>query len=85
MQFRISSIILLTLWDITYIISVRYVISHIGECFMEKFIVEFFVDDKGNIPAKEFLLSLEPKLRAKVFRDIDLFHKKEMRHTKTKE
>lgn len=39
---------------------------------MEKFKVEFFVDDKGNIPAKEFLLSLEPKLRAKVFRDIDL-------------
>lgn len=68
MQFRISSIILLTLWDITYIISVRYVIFHIGECFMEKFKVEFFVDDKGNIPAKEFLVNCKCKLNTDIIK-----------------
>lgn len=32
----------------------------------------FYVKGSGRIPVREFLLSLEPKLRAKAFRDIEL-------------
>ncbi len=38
-------------------------------CF---FNLEFYTKNSGKIPVREFLLSLEPKLRAKAFRDIEL-------------
>lgn len=34
--------------------------------------IEFYETEKGNAPAKEFILSLDAKLRAKAFRSIDL-------------
>lgn len=42
---------------------------------MEKiFDVEFYMKTNGKIPVQDFLYSLEPKLRAKAFRDIELLH-----------
>ena len=34
--------------------------------------LQFYQTDKGKIPVQDFLYSLEPKLRAKAFRDIEL-------------
>lgn len=36
------------------------------------FELEFYIKSNGKVPVQEFLYSLEPKLRAKAFRDIDL-------------
>lgn len=36
------------------------------------FDLEFYMMENGKIPVKDFLYSLEPKLRAKAFRDIEL-------------
>ncbi|MGO4948539.1 hypothetical protein ACTQ50_19675 [Blautia sp. Sow4_E7] len=41
----------------------------------EKFQVEFFETDKGTKPAKEFLDSLDTKMRAKVLRLLVLAEK----------
>lgn len=37
--------------------------------------MEFYQKKNGNVPVKEFLLSLQPKLRAKAFKDIELLKK----------
>lgn len=37
--------------------------------------VEFYRKENGVVPVKEFLLSLNPKLRAKAFSDIELLSK----------
>ncbi|NDL66402.1 type II toxin-antitoxin system RelE/ParE family toxin [Anaerotalea alkaliphila] len=34
--------------------------------------VEFYAKENGSIPVQEFLLSLNPKMRAKVFSEIEL-------------
>lgn len=34
--------------------------------------VEFYRKENGNIPVQDFLYSLNPKLRAKAFSDIEL-------------
>lgn len=39
---------------------------------MTIFELEFYTTEDGKIPVQEFLYSLEPKLRAKAFRDIEL-------------
>ena len=39
------------------------------------FDVEFYQKQNGKVPVKEFLLSLQPKLRAKAFKDIELLKK----------
>lgn len=39
------------------------------------FDVEFYQKENGKIPVQDFLYSLEPKLRAKAFKDIELLHK----------
>ena len=36
------------------------------------FEIEFYKMENGKIPVQDFLYSLEPKLRAKAFRDIEL-------------
>ena len=36
-----------------------------------KFDVEFYMKSSGRIPVQDFLYSLEPKLRAKVFKEIE--------------
>ena len=36
------------------------------------FDVNFYKMDNGKVPVRDFLYSLEPKLRAKAFRDIEL-------------
>lgn len=37
--------------------------------------VEFYCREDGKVPVKEFLLSLNPKMRAKAFSDIELLSK----------
>lgn len=37
--------------------------------------VEFYKKENGDIPALEYLLSLEPKMRAKAFSEIELLEK----------
>ncbi len=37
--------------------------------------MEFYQKQNGKVPVKEFLLSLQPKLRAKAFKDIELLKK----------
>ena len=39
-----------------------------------KFDVEFYMKSNGRIPVQDFLYSLDPKLRAKVFKEIELLH-----------
>ena len=39
---------------------------------MEEFEIEFFEKDDGTEPAKEFLMGLDAKMRAKMLRTIDL-------------
>lgn len=34
--------------------------------------IDFYQTENGKIPVQDFLYSLEPKLRAKAFRDIEL-------------
>ncbi|MBM6949049.1 type II toxin-antitoxin system RelE/ParE family toxin [Mordavella massiliensis] len=43
---------------------------------MNNFSVEFFTKDNGEKPAKEFLLSLEPKMRAKLMGIIEILEEK---------
>ena len=38
------------------------------------FNVEFYMKSNGRIPVQDFLYSLEPKLRAKAFKEIELLH-----------
>lgn len=42
----------------------------------EKFTVEFYETSAGKIPGLDFINTLEVKLRAKVFRDINLLEQK---------
>ncbi len=37
--------------------------------------LDFYMKENGNIPVQDFLYSLNPKLRAKAFRDIELLKK----------
>lgn len=39
---------------------------------MSKFSIEFFEKTNGEIPAREFILSLDVKLKARIFRFLDL-------------
>lgn len=39
---------------------------------IENFELEFYVKENGKIPVQDFLYSLNPKLRAKAFSDIEL-------------
>ena len=36
------------------------------------YLIDFYKNENGKIPVQDFLYSLEPKLRAKAFRDIEL-------------
>ena len=38
------------------------------------FDVEFYIKSNGSVPVQDFLYSLEPKLRAKAFKEIELLH-----------
>lgn len=38
------------------------------------FNVEFYMKSNGRVPVQDFLYSLEPKLRAKAFKEIELLH-----------
>ncbi len=40
--------------------------------------VEFYKKENGDIPALEYLLSLEPKMRAKAFSEIELLESMEL-------
>lgn len=53
----------LTILDISYIIEAKY---------MDKFEIEFYEKPDGKEPAKEFLLSLDAKMRAKMVHMIEL-------------
>lgn len=37
--------------------------------------VEFYQTEKGKVPVMDFLLSLQPKMRAKAYREIELLKK----------
>lgn len=39
---------------------------------LQIFDVDFYVKSNGKVPVRDFLHSLEPKLRAKAFKDIEL-------------
>lgn len=39
-----------------------------------KFNIEFYMKSNGKVPVQDFLYSLEPKLRAKAFKEIELLH-----------
>ena len=39
---------------------------------LQIFDVDFYVKSDGKVPVRDFLYTLEPKLRAKAFRDIEL-------------
>lgn len=39
-----------------------------------KYDIDFYMKSNGSIPVQDFLYSLEPKLRAKAFREIELLH-----------
>ena len=39
---------------------------------MNQFIVEYYEKEDGSYPVEEFLLSLDIKMRAKVFRNLEL-------------
>lgn len=43
---------------------------------MDKFNVEFYTKESGDKPAKDFLLSLEPKMRAKLAGLIEILEEK---------
>lgn len=43
---------------------------------MDKFNVEFYTKESGDKPAKDFLLSLEPKMRAKLTGLIEILEEK---------
>lgn len=40
------------------------------------FSVEFFEDEDGSYPVEDFILSLDTKMRAKVFRTLELLEYK---------
>ncbi len=43
---------------------------------MDKFEVEFYTKDNGEKPAKDFILSLDIKMKAKILGIIDIFRRK---------
>lgn len=43
---------------------------------MNKFVIEFFERENGEIPAEEFLLSLDKKMRAKILGIMDILQEK---------
>lgn len=42
---------------------------------MESYYVEFYQKENGDVPVLEFLLSLQPKMRAKAYSEIELLKK----------
>ena len=52
----------MTIWHICHILNVEKEL----EITMDKFEVEFYTKDNGEKPAKDFILSLDIKMRAKV-------------------
>jgi hypothetical protein len=40
-----------------------------------EFEVEFYQKENGNVPVLDFLLSLQPKMRAKAYSEIELLKK----------
>lgn len=42
---------------------------------IEIFELDFYINENGKIPVQDFLYSLNPKLRAKAFSDIELLRK----------
>lgn len=47
-----------------------------GEITMDKFEVEFYTKDNGEKPAKDFILSLDTKMKAKILGLIDVLEEK---------
>lgn len=39
---------------------------------MRKFTVEYFEKEDGSYPAEDFILSLDVKIKAKIFRSLEL-------------
>lgn len=52
-----------------------YMITSYKKGVINIFDVEFYKKSNGKVPVKDFLYSLEPKLRAKAFSDIELLRK----------
>ena len=63
---------LLTIWHICHILYVERKL----EITMDKFEVEFYTKDNGEKPAKDFILSLDVKMRAKVLGIINVLEEK---------
>lgn len=71
---RISLVVLslLTIWHICHILNIERKL----EITMDKFEVEFYTKDNGEKPAKDFILGLDVKMRAKVLGIIDVLEEK---------
>lgn len=52
--------------------SMGFILYMEWKCTMEPYEIEFFEKQDGTEPAKEFLLGLDVKMRAKMLRTIDL-------------
>ena len=55
---------LLTIWHICHILKIERKL----EITMDKFEVEFYTKASGEKPAKDFILGLDVKMRAKLYR-----------------
>ena len=60
----------MTICDISHIIIVHWLFSEVDS--QMDFDIVFYDKSDGTEPAKEFILSLEPKMRAKLVRTIEL-------------
>lgn len=49
-----------------------YMITYKWEEVINIYDLDFYKMENGKVPVQDFLYSLEPKLRAKAFRDIEL-------------
>lgn len=62
---------MLTIWYICHILNVEKL-----EITIDKFEVEFYTKDNGQKPAKDFILGLDVKMRAKVLGIINVLEEK---------
>ena len=60
------------IWHISHILNVEIEL----EITMDKFEVEFYTKDNGEKPAKDFILGLDAKMRAKVMGIINVLEEK---------
>ena len=64
--------VLLIIWHICHILNIKRKL----DITMDKYEVEFYAKDNGEKPAKDFILGLDVKMRAKVLGIIHVLEEK---------